>query len=106
MKAVIEIKELKQDWNPPFQKKRETKEVEVEEGQLFESNGNGGNVFRLVQIGKDRILVEYDVGYTNKGHAHPTNRQLWIEKHSSESFSQLWGNNGVTKTLTLKELRG
>ncbi len=104
MKAVIEIKELKQDWSPPFQKKTETKEIEVEEGQLFESNGNGKNVFRLVQIGKDRVLVEYDVEYTNKGHVHPTNRQLWIARNESESFSQLWGNDGLTKTLTLKNL--
>jgi len=104
MKAVIEVKELKQDWNPPFQKKIDIKEVEVEEGALFESNGNGKNVFRLVQAGKDRILVEYDITYTNKGHVHPTNRQLWIGKGESESFSELWGNNGVTKTLTLKNL--
>jgi len=105
MKALIEINELKQDWNPPFRKEKTTKEVEVEEGASFESNGNGRNVFRLVQIGKDRILVEYDVEYTNKGHAHPTNRQLWIGKDEGQSFSQLWGNDGVTKTLRLKELR-
>jgi len=104
MKAVIEINELKQDWNPPFQKKTEVKEIEVEEGALFESNGNGKTVFRLVQIGKDRILVEYDVSYTNKGHVHPTNRQIWIEKNESESFAELWGNNGTTKKLTLKTL--
>jgi len=104
MKAVIEIKELKQDWNPPFQKKTELKEIEVQEGSMFESNGNGGNIFRLVKIGKDRVLVEYDAGYTNKGHVHPTNRQLWIEKNEAESFSMLWGNDGVTKTLTLKNL--
>jgi len=104
MKALIEVKELKQDWNPPFQKKTEIKEVEAEEGELFESNGNGGNIFRLVQIGKDRVLVEYDVTYTNKGHVHPTNRQLWIGKGESESFSALWGSDGVTKTLTLKNL--
>ncbi len=104
MKAVIEIKELKQDWNPPFQKKTETREMELEEGQKFESNGNGGNAFRLIQIGKERILVEYDIGYTNKGHVHPTNRQLWIEKGESQSFSELWGSNGTTKTITLKNL--
>jgi hypothetical protein len=105
MKALIEVKELKQEWKPPFQKKTETKEIEVNEGASFELNGNKGNVFRLVQIGKDKILVEYDIGYTNKGHVHPTNRQLWITKGENESFSQLWGNDGVTKTLTLKELR-
>ncbi len=105
MKAVIEIKELKQDWNPPFQKKNAIKEIEVEEGELFESNGNGGKVFQLVKIGKDRVLVEYDAEYTNKGHVHPTNRQLWIGKDDGESFSQLWGNDGVTKTLRLKELK-
>ncbi|MBU2100488.1 hypothetical protein KKG83_04080 [Candidatus Micrarchaeota archaeon] len=105
MKALIEVNELKQDWSPPFQKKKEIKEIEVEEGSAFESNGNGGNVFRLVQIGKDRILVEYDVGYTNKGHVHPVNRQLWIARGEKESFSQLWGNDGVTKTLTLMELK-
>lgn len=104
MKALIEVKELKQDWNPPFQKKTETRELEIEEGALFESNGNGKNVFKLVQIGKDRILVEYDITYTNKGHVHPTNRQIWIAKDESESFAELWGNNGVTKKLTLKSL--
>lgn len=106
MKALIEVKELKQDWNPPFQKKTKKKEVEIEEGELFEANGNGGKVFRLIKIGKERMLIEYDVSYTNKGHVHPTNRQLWIGKGSSESFAELWGNNGVTKTLTLKNLIG
>ena len=104
MKAMIEVRELKQDWSPPFQKKTELKEVEAEEGELFEANGHGGKVFRLVKIGKDRILVEYDIAYTNKGHVHPTNRQLWIGKGDSESFAQLWGSNGLTKTLTLKNL--
>jgi hypothetical protein len=104
MKAVIEVKELKQEWNPPFRKKITKKEIEVEEGELFEANGSKGKIFKLIKIGKDRILIEFNSSYTNKGHIHPANRQLWIEKNESESFAELWGNNGVTKTLTLKNL--
>ena len=40
--------------------------------------------------------------YTLKGHEHAQNRQVWIEKNSSKSFSTLWTSSGKTKTLTYK----
>ncbi|MFH1544882.1 MAG: hypothetical protein ABIE23_02205 [archaeon] len=101
MKAFFKVKELQQDWRPPFEKRIEERELEVKEGQEFEADGDGKKVFKLLRAGNGRTLIEYSREYTPKGYCQPQNREFWLDRNESKSFSALWNNNGVTKTITL-----
>lgn len=105
MQAVIEVESLMQDWKPPFAKKRETKSVMVSEGEPVELLKDGSALFTIKSIQGDRILLQYSRMYTLKGYEHPTERQLWLGMHDSKKFSSLWDENGITKTVTLREVR-
>ncbi|MBS3057455.1 MAG: hypothetical protein J4415_02395 [Candidatus Diapherotrites archaeon] len=102
MKAVFEIKDIKQDWQPPFKKSEEIKQVEVSENEEFEADGDSGFVFRLIRIGDEYANVQFNRLYTIKGHEHPNDRTVRLQKQGdSYSFSALWNANGVTKKLKL-----
>ena len=102
MKAVFELREIQQDWNPPFQKKINSSELIVEENDFFDLDGNGKTkVFRLIELKGHKALIEYHRDYAPKGYVQPNNRQFWLEQTESKSFTSLWKNNGVTKTLKL-----
>lgn len=105
MHAVVEIESLMQDWKPPFAKKRDTKSFTVNEGETLEMLKDGTPLFTIKSIQDDRILLGYSRMYTLKGYEHPTERQLWLGVHDSKKFSSLWGDNGVTKTVTLREVK-
>ena len=105
MQATIEIESLAQDWKPPFSKKRDTKSFVVSEGEVVESLRDGSPLFTIKSIQGDRILLVYNRLYSLKGYEHPTVRQLWLTIHDSKKFSSLWEDNGVTKTVTLREVK-
>ena len=104
-KALIEIKEILQSWSDPtIPKKVTTKEVSVSEAEHFDSTEKGEPLFRLVKLGEDKALVEYNRAYTLKGYEQPMSRTIWLESHKPVEFSSLWNSNGVTKRLTLKRM--
>ncbi len=105
MHAVVEVESLMQDWKPPFAKKRDTKSFTVNEGETLEMLKDGTPLFTIKAIHGDRILLGYSRMYTLKGYEHPTERQLWLGMHDSKKFSSLWEDNGITKTITLREVR-
>ncbi len=105
MQAIIEVQQLSQDWKPPFEKRRETRSLTVGEGEGFEPMKDGSHLFKLRTIDGSRILLEYNRLYTLKGYEHPTERKIWMEMNAPISFSSLWDENGITKTVTLRELR-
>lgn len=105
MHAVVEVESLAQDWKPPFAKKRETKSFTVNEGEAIELLKDGSPLFTIKAIQGDRILLAYNRMYTLKGYEHPTERQLWLGMHEAKKFSSLWDENGITKTVTLREVR-
>ncbi len=105
MKAVFEIRDMKQDWQPPFKKSEEIRQVEVSENEEFEADGESGFVFRLVRIGDGSAQVQFNRLYTIKGHEHPNDRTVRLQKAGdSYSFSALWNANGVTKQLKLVDV--
>lgn len=103
MKAVFELKEISQDWNPPFKKNVKSNEITVGEGDSF-GDGKEGKIFKLIKINKDKALVQFSEKYTLKGHEHPTGRQVWIDKNEPQSFSALWEQNGKTAQIKLKSI--
>ncbi len=104
MKAVLEVKTVSQNWAPPFAKRSETAEIEVDEGESLDKiDDERGFVFTILKIQSDRVLVQYNRAYTLKGYSQPATRQTWIDKQHFTEFSFLWGNNGTTKSLRLKE---
>ena len=103
-KALVELKTVINPWKPPFKKSIEVEELELREGQGFDSMAKiRGNIFKIVKCDSDKCLVEFSEKFTLKGHEHPSNRQTWV---SSEpvSFTYLWGENGVTKKLSVKRI--
>lgn len=106
MKAVFEIKEIINDWAPPFSKKVATKEYSVEESATFEpiEPTKATPVFTVVEIKNERVLVQYNHLFSLKGYEQPQSKQVWLEQNEQRSFAFLWGNRGVTKVLTLKDI--
>ncbi|MBI4053638.1 MAG: hypothetical protein HY394_06405 [Candidatus Diapherotrites archaeon] len=106
MKAIFELRNVQSRWSPPFDKKVDENEVEVEQGKAFGEllPGVDGSpsVFTLVKLDDSKALVEFSNLLTLKGHEHPGNRRVWITKNEGTSFTYLWGSNGITKTLRLK----
>ncbi|MDP2667016.1 MAG: hypothetical protein Q8P05_05960 [Candidatus Diapherotrites archaeon] len=105
MQAVIEVEELRQDWKPPFAKKRELRSHSVKEGDQFEVLKNGSYLFTVDAIQESKVQIAYNRLYTLKGYAHPSERKVWLDIHSPTPFASLWEDNGITKTVTLREVR-
>ena len=106
MKAVFEVKHIEADWQPPFRKLIQTMECVVDENEQFEPMGKEnerGHVFKLIKCDGNKALVEFSHVYTLKGHVHPRNRQIWVG-HEPISFTYLWGKNGITKSVRLREI--
>jgi len=103
-KAVFLVKSITQHWKPPFGKEMTDLEISVEEGQYFDSMPKEGPLFKLLQCDGNKALVEFNDKFTLKGHLHPRNRQIWIDKEEPVSFTYLWGENGITKSLVLREI--
>lgn len=102
MKAFFEVKELTADWKPPFSKRIEVHQHEVEEDDTFEHTApTKANAFRLLKVKGDSALIEYDQNYSVKGYEQPMKRRLWVAKGQEISFCFLWSDKGITKTLRL-----
>ena len=107
MKAVFEVTSITASWKPPFDKKKEINEYEVGSGQSFEEvrmNGVDGNVFSLKEIKNGKFLIEYDGHFMRKDQPNARTKELWVEEGNKYEFSFLWGDNGVTKKLSLKKV--
>ncbi len=103
-KAVFQLHTIVNPWKPPFHKKIEAEEIEVREGQGFDSMEKvDGKIFRLVKCNSDRCLVGFSEKFTLKGHVHPSNREVWVGKEPV-SFTYLWGEDGITKKLSVKNI--
>jgi hypothetical protein len=105
MEAIIEVETLRQDWKPPFEKKRDIQSFAVKEGMEFEQLKNGRNLFRVEQVLTNKILLGYDSVYALKGYEQSAQRKVWLTPHAGQNFSSLWEDNGVTKRVTLREVK-
>ena len=103
-KAVFWVKSITQKWRPPFGKEIEDQDMTVSEGQRFDDWGKEGPVFKLLKCNGNKALIEFSDKFTLKGHLHPRNRQAWIGKEEPVSFTYLWGEDGITKSLKLKDI--
>lgn len=63
-------------------------------------------MFRLLKVDGNKVLVRFSHLYTLKGHEHPGNRQIWLLKDEPVAFTYLWGEDGTTKKIVLKEVVG
>jgi hypothetical protein len=103
-KALFELHTVISPWKPPFRKIANAKELEVTEGQGFDSMEKvQGSVFTLLKCDSDKCLVRFSEKFTLKGHEHPGNREIWVGREPI-SFTYLWGNNGITKSLSVKRI--
>ena len=102
--AIFLVKSIVSKWRPPFGKEITKLEMDIDEGKTFDSMPKEGSIFKLVKCDGNRALVEFSEKFTLKGHLHPRNRQVWIEKNEAVDFTYLWGEDGITKSLKLKEI--
>jgi len=103
-KAVFLVKNIVHKWRPPFGKDITSQELEVAEGQHFDNMAKEGPVFKLLKCDGNKALVEFSEKFTLKGHLHPRNRQVWVGKQEPTDFTYLWGEDGITKSLKLREI--
>ena len=103
-KALMDLRTIVTPWKPSFKKTMENEDIEVREGQSFDSMKKvQGPIFKLVKCDSDHCIVQYSEKFTLKGHEHPGNRQVEVGKEPV-SFTYLWGNDGITKKLALKRI--
>ena len=110
MVILFEIKNIKQQWQPPFQKSIEAEEARVSAGGKFgklerfgrHSVDLDGFAFTLVEVNSDHVVVEYDHELTVKDYRIPKDRRVSLKKNETKSFSYLWGEDGATKKITYK----
>jgi hypothetical protein len=103
-KALFSLQTIVNPWKPPFNKKIESEEVEVMEGQGFDSMEKvEGNVFTLVKCNSDKCLVRYSEQFTLKAYQHRRDKEVWVGKEPV-SFTYFWGEDRITKKLSLKQI--
>jgi len=102
--ATFVVKSIVSKWRPPFGKDITEMEMTVSEGKSFDTMPKEGSIFKLVKCDGNKALVEFSDKFTLKGHLHPRNRQIWIDKEEPVSFTYLWGEDGITKSLKLREI--
>jgi len=109
MKAVFKVKTIKNNWKPPFKKEIEEKEFIVSKNEAFDEfiDGRNGKImtFKLLELGHEKALVKYALQFSLAGGVNPGNKEIWVEKNNSVSFTYLWGNQGITKEIILKEIQ-
>ncbi len=104
MNAQFQVKSIINQWKPPFEKKIKEDTFNVKEGQSFSQiKGKGQFVFKLLRITGKRALIEYHPEFTLKGHENPGNKQLWFDSGETKNFTFLWGEDGITKSITLQQ---
>ena len=104
MKMRFIVKSIQQQWKPPFNKNIEENEFSVKEGEGFDriiGNGNDEMVFKALKLNGDSASVEYSKLFTLKT-GNPGNYQIELKKDDPVSMTYLWGEDGVTKTITYK----
>lgn len=108
MKALFEVMTIETDWKPPFRKNIYNKDFEAKEQEGFDritGNGNDEDAFQVEKIIHNKTLVKYSRLITLKD---PTKaklekeRKIWLDINESQQFTYLWGEKGITKTLTYK----
>ena len=103
-KALFFLQTVVNPWKPPFQKKIDSEELEVLEGQGFDSMEKvDGKIFTLLKCDSNKCLVRYSEQFTLKGYEHRRNKEVWVGKEPI-SFTYLWGEDGITKKLSLKQI--
>ncbi len=101
MKAIFEVTQIIQPWNPPFDKKMETKKYSVSENEKFDQIPKTNTpVFTCLSIQPSKVLIKYHLEFTLKGYVQPHNKEIWIEKDETKELSFLWGDDGLTKKIT------
>jgi len=103
-KAVFLVKSIVNKWGPPFGKDITDADIIVSEGECFDNMEKEGPIFKLLKCDGNKALVQFSEKFTLKGHEHPRNRQAWINNEEPTDFTYLWGNDGITKSLKLKEI--
>jgi hypothetical protein len=105
MKAKFEVTQIIQPWNPPFNKKIETKTYLVSEKERFDSIPKTNTlIFTLLTAHADKALIQYHLEFTLKGYVQPQNKQIWVEKDETKELAFLWGDDGLTKKITYQGL--
>lgn len=104
MKMRFIVRSVQQQWKPPFKKEISENEFSVKEGESFDQilgNGNNTTVYKALKLNGDTATIEYSKLFTLKT-GNPGNYQLTLKKDEPIAMTYLWGEDGVTKTITYK----
>ncbi len=107
MKAIFHVKTVRVQWKPPFRKESDEEEFLVAENETFDhilGNGNDEPVFLLEQVGGGKARVKYSRAFMLKGQpgGQEAGKRIWLRLDEPVMFSYLWGEHGISKTVTYK----
>ena len=97
MKVTLEIKTVKEQWQPPFKKDSKIEQYTVEEGDFFlPMQGKPDEfVFRLVSVNSYGVVLEFDHEYMPRSFDAFPNHQIRMGYGDETIFTAKWSHNGV-----------
>ncbi|MBI5884579.1 hypothetical protein HZB89_00605 [archaeon] len=100
MQLMIEVKTIKEQWQPPFKKETIAENLVVEEGGYFlQIPGQKDFVFRLIRLNNNSALVEFHNLFMPKNEERPGSRQMLINFGEEKAFTAQWSSNGVAYSI-------
>ena len=103
---VFRINKKVIDMEHPNRNSEETIKIFAEMNDLFQDDGHGEFVFKLIEGKQKESVLEYDKNYLvkneHKGYNHTTKLKIGIPKQ----VTSMWGKNHITLTITYLGIEG
>jgi len=108
MKVAIKVSTTKSMWVPPFSKETETEDLKVKTGNEFHTDKlTKQKVFILLDANSNYIVLGYNSTFHLKKNVGEVEELIYQGKKALKlhlgktvSFSHMWGDMGITKTIT------
>lgn len=97
LQVLIELKTVREQWQPPFRKETTTETIVIEEGEYFlQIPGKEDFVFRFIELRNDSVIIEFNSLFTPKNADRSGSRQVLLCFGEEKAFTAQWASNGVT----------
>ncbi|MDD4983758.1 MAG: hypothetical protein PHH82_02885 [Candidatus ainarchaeum sp.] len=108
MKTKMQVNSIKNMWVPPFSKEKETEEINVSTGEEFHLDKiTKQKVFKLLDANSNYAIIGYNSTFHLKRSKEEVEelmfqgyKALKLPIGKEVSFSHMWGDYGITKTIT------
>lgn len=103
---VFRINKKVIDMENPNRNSEETTKVFAELNDMFQDDGNGGFVFKLIEGKQNKAVLEYDEKYLVKNEHQGYNHVTTLELNVPKQVTSMWGKDHITLTITYLGVEG